>query len=815
MLSSPPTAAQLIPDNSLGSESSSVINRGTVDGTTQFVIDQGALRGQNLFHSFSGFDLAAGEAAYFENPAGVTRIFSRVTGSSPSQLNGTLGILGNADLFFLNPNGLIFGSNARLDLAGSFIGSTAQQVQFADGQSFGTSQSDFSSPLSLSVPVGLQMGQQAGAIQIQGLGHRLTATDAYLSPYQPDAAYEGLRVQAGQTLALIGHSLSLNGGILQAPGGRIELGAVSQPGVIGLALSQGWSPSYPQIQQFGSIDLTQKASIETGGLLPGHINIQGGAIALSDASVISNDNLGPYPAGNITINAADSLDLAGLDLTALVPSQIRLDNLGSGQGGAMVIHSPQIKVRSGAVLGSRTFGLGTGGELYLETDSLEVQGYAEQAADAFSRVTTLTMAPGEGGDIKILADNLSTSDGGYLGSAVIQGGINGGDLWIESDRVTLQGGTPTGFTSGVGANHLSSSGRSGNLTLNTRTLDILEGAFVSTTSLNGGNAGDLNINAQDAILVSGLSPDKSLPSALASAVYTPTEVLQQLFGVPAVPSGAGGNLRIQTPHLTVEQGGLVTVSNLGLGRAGILQLNAQEVLIQQNGSISAYTLSGDGGNLEIAADQLSLVAQSGIIAAALGDGNSGDGGNISITTSILLGANDSDILASAQQGKGGNIDITTEGLFGLAFRPQETPDNDINASSELGLNGIVQVETLTLNPTSHRIEFEQAPIDVSQLIVAGCSLPEESKFTLSGKGGLPADPREALISGHLWQDRIPSPAAALTSSKSLRRNRAQAAAPQEVTTWKQLASGSIQLLAQETVTASPNSGENCGLQARP
>lgn len=819
LLSATPSHAQLIPDNSLGTDSSQVLNSIASDGTPQSVIEQGALRGNNLFHSFDRFDLSSSEAAYFVNPAGVTQIFTRITGQSPSQVNGTLGVLGDADLFLLNPNGLVFGPNARLDLAGSFMGSTAQQVQFADGLIFGTSQPDLNAPLSLSGPVGLQMGQQAGAIQVQGFGHRLVAEDAYLSPFLPNAIYEGLQVAPEQTLALLGEDLKLTGGILQAPGGRIELGAVAQPGLIRLqALTQGWSLSYPEIQQFGSIDLTQKASVETGGLLPGHIQIQGGAIALGEASVISNENLGPNQAGNITINATERLDLAGLDLTALVPTQIRLDNFGSGPGGAMLIRSPQINVRSGAVIGSRTFGLGTGGELSLATESLNVQGYAEQAADAFSRVTTLAMAPGEGGGIRLLADNLNISDGGYLGSAVLQGGVNGGDLWIESDRVALQGGSPAGFVSGLGANHLSSSGRSGNLTLNTRTLEILGGAFLSTTSLNGGNAGDLQVNAQDAIVVSGRSQDQSTSSVLASAVYTPTEILKQLFGVPDVPSGAGGNLRIKTPSLAVKQGGLVTVSNLGLGRAGILQLDAQKILIQQNGSISAFTLSGNGGNLEISAEQLSLIDRSEIIAAALGDGNNGDGGNISITTSVLLGADDSNILASAQQGRGGNIDITTEGLFGLEFRPQETPGNDINASSELGLNGMVQVETVTLEPTPSRVELEQTPIDVSQLVVAGCSLPEASKFTLSGKGGLPTNPRETLVSGHLWQD-IPSSRSAQTlpPSKSFRqtltRSQLPVMAPKEVTTWKQLASGSVELLAEGTMTTSPNRRENCGVQA--
>jgi filamentous hemagglutinin family protein len=125
--------AQLVPDTTLGSENS------TVTPLTPAIdqIDGGATRGANLFHSFEEFNIGSGHSVYFTNPVGIENILTRVTGANPSNILGTLGITGgNANLFVINPNGIIFGPNARLELGGSFVASTASSIKFADGTEF-------------------------------------------------------------------------------------------------------------------------------------------------------------------------------------------------------------------------------------------------------------------------------------------------------------------------------------------------------------------------------------------------------------------------------------------------------------------------------------------------------------------------------------------------------------------------------------------------------------------------------------------------------------------------------------------------------
>jgi filamentous hemagglutinin family protein len=123
-----PVTAQIIPDATLGAQPSVVTPNVTIKGILSDQIDGGAIRGANLFHSFQDFNINAFRGAYFSNPAGIVNILSRITGTNPSNIQGTLGVLGNANLFLINPNGIIFGSSSRLDVRGAFVATTANSL---------------------------------------------------------------------------------------------------------------------------------------------------------------------------------------------------------------------------------------------------------------------------------------------------------------------------------------------------------------------------------------------------------------------------------------------------------------------------------------------------------------------------------------------------------------------------------------------------------------------------------------------------------------------------------------------------------------
>ncbi len=197
--------AQITPDTSLGAESSVVTPNVEIKGTPSDRIDGGAVRGNNLFHSFSDFNINSGRGAYFSNPSGIANILSRVTGGNPSNIGGSLGVLGNANLFFANPNGVIFGPNARLDVAGSFSASTADSFMFDNGFEFSASNPQAPPLLTVNIPVGLRFRENPGNITNTGTltaGQDLTLAGGNLDLQGQVYAGRDLTLQAQDTVKI-------------------------------------------------------------------------------------------------------------------------------------------------------------------------------------------------------------------------------------------------------------------------------------------------------------------------------------------------------------------------------------------------------------------------------------------------------------------------------------------------------------------------------------------------------------------------------------------------------------------------------------
>ena len=190
-----PVTAQISADDTVSTEVNNSDNISEITG--------GTTQGENLFHSFQEFSVPSGNTAFFNNATEIGNIISRVTGGSISNIDGLIRANGNANLILINPSGINFGANAQLDIGGSFLGSTADSVIFEDGTSFSAVAPDTSSLLTVSVPVGLQLGQTSGAINVQGAGHNLSLEIPVFAPYTRGEV-SGLKVQPGQTLGLVG-----------------------------------------------------------------------------------------------------------------------------------------------------------------------------------------------------------------------------------------------------------------------------------------------------------------------------------------------------------------------------------------------------------------------------------------------------------------------------------------------------------------------------------------------------------------------------------------------------------------------------------
>ncbi|RUT08797.1 hypothetical protein DSM106972_008500 [Dulcicalothrix desertica PCC 7102] len=196
--------AQINPDTTLPNNSSV-----RLEGNTN-IIEAGTTQGGNLFHSFSEFSVPNGSTAFFNNTLDVQNILARVTGNFISDINGSIRSLGKANLFLINPNGIIFGQNARLDVGGSFLATSASGIKFADGFEFSAKSSQPTPLLSISVPIGLQFGANPGSIQVRGNGKGARNLNSPIINTQ-----DALRVQPDKTLALVGGDINLEGATLK------------------------------------------------------------------------------------------------------------------------------------------------------------------------------------------------------------------------------------------------------------------------------------------------------------------------------------------------------------------------------------------------------------------------------------------------------------------------------------------------------------------------------------------------------------------------------------------------------------------------
>jgi filamentous hemagglutinin family protein len=798
VLTTDSASAQLIPDATLGNESSVITPNVDINGLASDQIDGGATRGANLFHSFGQFNVGEGSGLYFSNPTGIERILTRVTGGNSSNILGTLGVLGNADLFLINPNGIIFGSNARLDLRGSFIGSTASSIKFADGLEFSATNPQAPPLLAINVPLGLQYGPNAGEIQVQGLGNQLIIDPQTFVFIGVDG--EGLEVQLGQTLALVGGEVALSGGNLTAQGGSVELGSVGEGLVTLTPTNPGWALGYQGVQNFQDILLSQAAAIDTSGATPGRIQVQGRRVTLTDGSVIEASNLGTGNGSNVTITASELVEMNGTNPFNSFPSLLDSGTSGAGTGGGLFVSTKQLRLRDGAQVVSATFSSGSAGIVSVNASELvELIGVSTDSlfsSGLFS--SSAVKASGDAGNLTINTGQLVIRDGAGVSSETFGKG-RGGNLIVNASRsVELTGTTPDGFPSGL-STRTQGSGNAGNLMINTGQLIVRDGAQATSATFGQGSGGNLSANASQSVELIGTSATGA----------------SGLFASAIAGDGAGGDLMITTPKLIVRDGAVVSVSNFqsrnlappGTGPAGNLQIQAGTIRLDNQGLITAAAAGGDKGNISLESQDIQMRRGSAITTNATG---ASAGGNIIINTETLVALENSDITANALNNRGGNISINAQGIFGTEFRPQLTPESDITATGAEGLNGVVQINTPDVDPSSGLVELPTTVVDVEGLVARNLCTPKQagSSFVVSGRGGLPASPNDPLTDEVLaveWsrpggevQARGVSPPP-LTDNEQ-RRNRVI----QQAQGWIVAADGTV-MLTTEAPSATPHS----------
>ena len=572
-----PAVTQIVPDNTLGNESSVVVPNQNIRGVNGDRIDGGAVRGSNLFHSFREFNVGEGRGAYFSNPDNIVNILSRVTGNNISQILGTLGVLGNANLFFINPNGIVFGPNARLDVGGSFFASTADGIWFKNGFEFATSNPEAPPLLTINIPIGLNFRENPGEIRVEGIGNNLSFDFETLAKIR-DNRPAGLQVPDGRTLALIGGNISLEGGNLTAAEGRVELGSVAGSGTVTLAPQLNGPLIYDEFSTFGRIQLSWAASVDVSGNGGGDINVQAGRLELLDGSAMLSQTLGSESAGGIAVKASESVELIGTTAGGWFPSLMSASVAkgATGNAGNLTINTRHLSLSDGAQIAVDTFGNGDGGNLTVAATNVELVG--QSVNGEFPSALGALVAPeatGNGGTININTQRLSVRDGALITASTFAQG-NGGNLTIAATDIELVGvgQLPSAFRASVlpGA-----TGNGGTLTVDTQNLSVRDGATIDVRSERTEAAGDLIVNAQSILLDNQAS-------------------------LNAETTAGRGNIIVNADDLRLRRNSNITTNATGVASGGNIILDTKILIAIENSDISANAQQAFGGQVFLSAD---------------------------------------------------------------------------------------------------------------------------------------------------------------------------------------------------------------------
>jgi filamentous hemagglutinin family protein len=766
--------AQVRSDSTLNTTVNSVNNH-------DFTIINGSAAGSNLFHSFSDFSIPTGGSATFDlvNTPNISTIFTSVTGGKVSNIDGLIKTINSKNpvsLFLLNPQGIIFGSNAKLNISGSFVGSTASSVKFADGSQFTTTNS--TRPLlTISTPIGLQLGANSGELHVQGPGNNITRVGLSLLNRGGDGT--GLQVSPGNTLALVGGNITLDGGLLIANSGKIDLAALSNgQWIMGQGNEFSTINSTPTTE-FGDIQLRSGALVDVSGVMAGSVQLRGRNLALQDGSIIIGQSLGGQPSGNIQVIGTKSLVISGT--TPTVSSSIVTQLLGTGGGGNINISVPHLILSDGGTIGSQTFGSAESGNVTIDVpDFLQMTGTSSIDPSELSAITTATYSTGAAGALTVLTGILKVRNGAQITDSTLGQG-NAGQVTVNATKlIDIEGNSKAMVSNSAIVSNSFGEGNAGTIIVNTPRVRLRNGGAIISSGYSSGNAGDITINAKESIEIGNstilnVSPEiiTFLSSRISSDIVTPPAFLQAILGLPAIAIGNSGSVVINTSRLTLTNGASISVANTdpnkgGQGNAGDLRVTTGSLTLEGGSHLLANTVSGEGGNIQLqVGDILLLRNNSGISTTAGEEGSGGNGGNININANFIVAVpeENSDITANAFEGKGGFIQIATQGIFGIEKRDNLTPLSDITAFSQQNpdLDGEVVINIENADIGKELVALPTNVVDVSKLISQRCSSGRvatnkpENQFIVTGRGGLPPQPGEALRVAAIAVDESPIP----------------------------------------------------------
>jgi len=685
--------------------------------------------GGNLFHSFREFNIGTGESATFTGSGSIQNILSRVTGGNLSTIKDKIiSKIPGANFFLMNPAGILFDvdnrADTRSDISGSFVVTTADFIELADGARFNALPGVNDQLLTAAPPAAF------GFLSENPAGIR------FLDNIVVD-------VKTDQSIGVIGGDISHGeiassspGGRLLAPSGQIAMVSVASPGKVTWDINDplarvelsGFS-ELGNIGMFTSVITVRDRIFRGGG---GRIVMRGGKLRAEGATIVESVSFFDDDALGVDIAVSDSLEIlnnsrfsaetggsgpgtgrgrgkgAGGEIR-IDASKIVIDGQGNrfgdfetglftttlatengGKAGDIVVKAGSLQLQNGGAITSFSEGSGAGGALSIQAKNVAIDGQGGQFPTGLFAETNRASNGGNAGDIDLSTEVLNMHSGGVISTSSFGSGT-GGNMKIQAGQVLIDGQNhATGlFAGSIKEPQLDSTGfgDAGGIELTAESLGIYRGGIISnTTSSDGAGTnvllitGDILINGQGSDLPTGVFAGTTLEQGgNAGNIGISTRSLSLIDGGKMISStlgrGAGGNIQVSAQDIVIDgQGtrgtGLTseTLAEIGGGDAGNISISVGSLKIQDAGVVSTATKGNRaGGSIQIAAQSIVIDGQgthgTGLISETFAEIGGGDAGNIFISAGSLK-IQDAGVVSTATKGNGtgGNIQVAAQNI---------------------------------------------------------------------------------------------------------------------------------------------------------
>lgn len=746
----------------VGGLSKTTINRLDEDDSSTIFIKDGIVSGNNLFHEFNSFNVGGDEVVKFEHRNNIRNVFSIIKDRQASIIRGGIFSDSLSNFIFLNENGFIF-NDANISINGSFLATTASNIQFSDGSFLLSGDTIFPSH---NLIEGLVFTGLSAPIEVLGRGHQLQqmpTPDRQAPVTGVGNLMNSFNIGGSSSISLIADGIVFDGGNLVSSGTDIQLVSISS-GIIPVRSSSDLLFDYSlNDSKYSDIRLDNLSLIDTSGPSSGNVYLSGKNLNIREASFIFSQNNSSDKSGSIIAYFDEDINIFGAlqnhNLTSL-PVPIR-SNAGIvsesllGKGADINIKAKNLNLIDAGSIISSSNGNSIGGNINIDVDQ-DINIVGESKFDPvvlFSSIFAVNRDNSLGANIVIDAKNINLSRHAGIG-AINQSSKDSGtiDIDVRGNVILGEFSSLSRFGNTIGSVSFAS-GNAADIHVKASKLELTNGSTLSSFTVSEGNGGDIFLDISGRLLVDGsfTNSDQQVSESQisASGILLPS-VLTDQFVVGRLLLGDSGNISIKAGDLVLSNMGFISTSNLGNGFTGNIDVLGNNISLYNSSLRSISLIQGSGGNISLTnQNNLFLLNNSSITSESFG---SGAGGNITISSANFVLGGMSDVVANSLSANGGNIFIDTIGFF-------VSTDSIITSSSGLGssFDGVIDVNSPSIGIS--RVNKLDLDISAFREVDNICRKIDDSGSELTISGAEVLNLKPDFIDGYLeWhkQDKEPN-----------------------------------------------------------